>query len=159
MLAGLEPGRNKIERPAQTNGRTNSIAPKARHFRDVVCARMTSLHDCRCQTNVTLGSRGAGAVSCGCLQNVLMVMTGSTREIREPVAEAIVYYDSKKDGTSVRYPIASDESNCVTQVYRHPQGSLELRQETDGTRFASDIVARLRKYMHVIISRVDLSSR
>ncbi|KAI6975959.1 hypothetical protein KC355_g11384, partial [Hortaea werneckii] len=61
-------------------------------------------------------------------------------------AEAIVYYDSKKDGTSVRYPIASDESNCVTQVYRHPQGSLELRQETDGTRFASDIVARLQAF-------------
>ncbi|RMX72249.1 hypothetical protein D0869_14811 [Hortaea werneckii] len=92
------------------------------------------------------GSREAGAVSCGCLQNVLVVMTGSAREIREPVAEAIVYYDSKKDGTSVRYPIASDESNCVTQVYRHPQGSLELRQETDGTRFASDIVARLQAF-------------
>ncbi|KAI7222471.1 hypothetical protein KC333_g1088 [Hortaea werneckii] len=73
-------------------------------------------------------------------------MTGSAREIREPVAEAIVYYDSKKDGTSVRYPIASDESNCVTQVYRHPQGSLELRQETDGTRLASDIVARLQAF-------------
>ncbi|RMY99817.1 hypothetical protein D0862_06965 [Hortaea werneckii] len=75
-----------------------------------------------------------------------MVMTGSARETREPVAEAIVYYDSKKDGVSVRYPIASDESNCVTQVYRHPQGSLELRQETDGTRFASDIVARLQAF-------------
>ncbi|KAI6843804.1 hypothetical protein KC340_g250 [Hortaea werneckii] len=73
-------------------------------------------------------------------------MTGSAREIREPVAEAVVYYDNKKDGTSVRYPIASDESNCVTQVYRHPQGSLELRQETDGTRFASDIVARLQAF-------------
>ncbi|GAB1736474.1 hypothetical protein NU219Hw_g7624t1 [Hortaea werneckii] len=73
-------------------------------------------------------------------------MTGSARETRAPVAEAIVYYDSKKDGVSVRYPIASDKSNCVTQVYRHPQGSLELRQETDGTRFASDIVARLQAF-------------
>ncbi|RMX92199.1 hypothetical protein D0868_13545 [Hortaea werneckii] len=92
------------------------------------------------------GSRGAGAVSCGCLQHVLMVMTSSARETGGPVAEAIVYYDSKKDGIIVRYPIASDESNCVTQVYRHPQGSLELRQETDGTRFASDIVARLQAF-------------
>lgn len=87
-----------------------------------------------------------------------MGMTGSAREISKPIAEAIVYYDSKKDGVSVRYPIASDENNCVTQVYRHPQGYLELRQETDGTRFASDIVARLRKCSHVV-SRVDLSSR
>lgn len=95
---------------------------------------------------------------CGCLQHVLTVMTGSAREINEPVAEAILYYDSKKDGISVRYPIASDESNCVTQVYRHPHGNLELRQETDGSRFASDIVARLRECSSVI-SRVDLSSR
>ncbi|KAI7623118.1 hypothetical protein KC346_g2886 [Hortaea werneckii] len=73
-------------------------------------------------------------------------MTGSAREINGPVAEAILYYDSKKDGISVRYPIASDESNCVTQVYRHPRGSLELRQETDGSRFASDIVARLQAF-------------
>ncbi|KAI6840523.1 hypothetical protein KC340_g2890 [Hortaea werneckii] len=73
-------------------------------------------------------------------------MTGSAREINEPVAEAILYYDSKKDGISVRYPIASDESNCVTQVYRHPHGNLELRQETDGSRFASDIVARLQAF-------------
>ncbi|KAI7544136.1 hypothetical protein KC331_g6985 [Hortaea werneckii] len=73
-------------------------------------------------------------------------MTSSARETGGRVAEAIVYYDSKKDGISVRYPIASDESNCVTQVYRHPQGSLELRQETDGTRFASDIVARLQAF-------------
>ncbi|KAI6813061.1 hypothetical protein KC332_g3628 [Hortaea werneckii] len=73
-------------------------------------------------------------------------MTGSAREVNEPVAEAVLYYDSKKDGISVRYPIASDESNCVTQVYRHPRGSLELRQETDGSRFASDIVARLQAF-------------
>ncbi|RMY93668.1 hypothetical protein D0861_01794 [Hortaea werneckii] len=86
---------------------------------------------------------GVGAAFCGCLQHVLTVMTGSARE---PVAEAILYYDSKKDGISVRYPIASDESNCVTQVYRHSHGSLELRQETDGSRFAPDIVARLQAF-------------
>ncbi|KAI7283395.1 hypothetical protein KC345_g2994 [Hortaea werneckii] len=73
-------------------------------------------------------------------------MTGSAREINEPVAEAILYYNSKKDGISVRYPIASDVSNCVTQVYRHPRGSLELQQETDGNRFASGIVARLQAF-------------